>query len=71
MTLPVSTTLRICTSCDGAIDPGCRYAHDPDGLIICQDCVPSDFDHGQYEDEYHQDRYDWQDHTWQEWDCYE
>lgn len=42
MSLPVSNQLRICTSCDAAIDPGCRYGHDPDGNVVCEDCIPSE-----------------------------
>lgn len=42
MSLPVSNQLRICSSCDAAIDPGCKYSHDPDGDVVCEDCTPSE-----------------------------
>lgn len=60
MTLPTSNQVRVCTSCYGAIGRGDEYGQDPDGDVICVDCIPADFDFDQYD----QDDYTWEDYTW-------
>lgn len=42
MSLPVSSSFRICTSCDGPIDIGTKYGLDPNGDVVCEDCIPSE-----------------------------
>lgn len=64
MSLPISSSMRMCTSCPASIFQGDKFALDPDGDVICEDCIPADFDYDQYEDE--DDRYSWEDYTWSE-----
>lgn len=74
MALPTSNQFRVCTSCDASIEPGHSFAHDPDGDIVCEDCIPADFDLDQYDDDagfYDDDRYGFADYSWEEDGCYE
>lgn len=65
MTLPVSSCFRVCTGCDGSIDPGNKYAINLSGDVVCDGCVtPQDLTQYETPESPWFDDHDWDD----EWD---
>lgn len=62
MSLPVSNQFRACTACPAAIDPGCKYAINLSGDVVCEACVtPQDLTQYEEPESPWFDDHDWDD----------